>query len=155
MDQALGLLTLLGRGPGIAVLPGAARRAFATINQIHQPSQLFGPFCLCFLLRRFLYLDLEKNHGSVNASTEANTTRHSVRHSKALSTSFEKTCMRQIHCHDRLNLIVNKGPYHAQGLFKLKRTQCLTRNVPVILERAFLILETCVVINSCNASKCG
>ena len=26
MDQASGLLTLLGRGPGIAVLPGAARR---------------------------------------------------------------------------------------------------------------------------------
>ena len=26
MDQALGLLTLLGRGPGIAVFPGAARR---------------------------------------------------------------------------------------------------------------------------------
>ena len=35
--------------------------------------------------------------------------------------------------------MVNKGPYHAQGLFKLKRTQCLTRNVSVILECAFLI----------------
>merc|ERR1711863_88147 len=76
-------------------------------------------------------------------------------HPKALSTSFEKTCMRQIHCHDRLNAMVNKGPYHAQGLFKLKRTQCLPRNVSVVLECAFLILETCVVIKSCNASKCG
>ena len=109
---------------------------------------------VCFALW-IPYLDFEKNHGSVNASLEPGTSKANARHPKALSTSFEKTCMRQIHCHDRLNAMVNKGPYHAQGLFKLKRTQCLTRNVSVILECAFLILETCVVIKSCNASKCG
>merc|ERR1712121_355394 len=101
------------------------------------------------------YLYFEKNHGLANASLEPGTSKANARHPKALSTSFEKTCMRQIHCHDRLNAMVNKGPYHAQGLFKLKRTQCLTRNVSVILECAFLILEMCVVIKSCNASKCG
>merc|ERR1712212_907209 len=101
------------------------------------------------------YLDFENNHGSVNASLAPGTSQANTRHPKALSTSFEKTCMRQIHCHDRLNAMVNKGPYHAQGLFKLKRTRCLRRNVPVILECAFLILETCVVMKSCNASKSG
>ena len=156
MDQALGLLTLLGRGPGIAVLPGAARRAFATINQIHQPSWLFGPFCLCFLLRRFPYLDLEKNHGSVNASTKANTTRHSARHSKALSTSFEKTCMRQIHCPDRLIAMVNKGPYHAQGLFNLKRTNSRTRALLCFCYvRICSRLKICVVKTLCKLSKSG
>ena len=158
MDQALGLLTLLGRGPGIAVLPGAARRAFATINQIHSPSTqlVFWPCLLKFFIAlRIPDLDFEKNHGTVNALTESCTSSTSARHPKALSTSFEKTCMRQIHCPDRLIAMVNKGPYHAQGLFKLKRTQCLTRNVSVVLECAFLILETCVVIKSCNASKCG
>ena len=34
--------------------------------------------------------------------------------------------MRQIHCPDRLIAMVNKGPYHAQDLFKLKRTQSRT-----------------------------
>ena len=150
MDQALGLLTLLGRGPGIAVLPGAARRAFATINQIHQPSQLYGPFCLCFLLRRFPYLDLEKNHGSVNASTEANTTRHSARHPKALSTSFEKTCMRQIHCPDRLIAMVNKGPYHAQGLFNLKRTHSRTR-----ASLCFCYVRICSCLELASSKLCA
>ena len=126
MDQALGLLTLLGRGPGIAVLPGAARRAFATINQIHSPSTqlVFWPCLLKFFIAlRIPDLDFEKNHGMVNALTESCTSSTSARHPKALSTSFEKTCMRQIHCPDRLIAMVNKGPYHAQGLFKLKRTQ--------------------------------
>ena len=27
--------------------------------------------------------------------------------------------MRQIHCLDRLSALVNKGPYHAQGLFSI------------------------------------
>ena len=92
---------------------------------------------VCFALW-IPYLDFEKNHGSVNASLEPGTSKANARHPKALSTSFEKTCMRQIHCHDRLNAMVNKGPYHAQGLFKLKRTQCLTRNGSVVLECAFL-----------------
>ncbi|SVA17389.1 uncharacterized protein METZ01_LOCUS70243 [marine metagenome] len=129
MDQALGLLTLLGRGPGIAVLPGAARRAFATINQIHSPSTqlVFWPCLLKFFIAlRIPDLDFEKNHGMVNALTESCTSSTSARHPKALSTSFEKTCMRQIHCPDRLIAMVNKGPYHAQGLFKLKRTQSRT-----------------------------
>ena len=80
---------------------------------------------VCFALW-IPYLDFEKNHGSVNASLEPGTSKANARHPKALSTSFEKTCMRQIHCHDRLNAMVNKGPYHAQGLFKLKRTQSRT-----------------------------
>ena len=62
----------------------------------------------------------------INALTESCTSSTSARHPKALSTSFEKTCMRQIHCPDRLIAMVNKGPYHAQGLFKLKRTQSRT-----------------------------
>ena len=96
MDQALGLLTLLGRGPGIAVLPGAARRAFATINQIHSPSTqlVFWPCLLKFFIAlRIPDLDFEKNHGMVNALTESCTSSASARHPKALSTSFEKTCM--------------------------------------------------------------
>ena len=80
---------------------------------------------VCFALW-IPYLDFEKNHGSVNASLEPGTTKANARHPKALSTSFEKTCMRQIHCPDRLIAMVNKGPYHAQGLFKLKRTQSRT-----------------------------
>ena len=80
---------------------------------------------VCFALW-IPYLDFEKNHGSVNASLEPGTSKANARHPKALSTSFEKTCMRQIHCPDRLIAMVNKGPYHAQGLFKLKRTQSRT-----------------------------
>ena len=54
---------------------------------------------------------------SASLSTEPLPTKRSVTDSKALSTSFEKTCMRQIHCLGRPSAMVNKGPYHAQGLF--------------------------------------
>ena len=96
------------------------------IKFINSASFLAYFACVCFALW-IPYLDFEKNHGSVNASPEPCTSKANARHSKALSTSFEKTCMRQIHCPDRLIAMVNKGPYHAQGLFKLKRTQSRTR----------------------------
>ena len=92
-----------------------------------QPASFLAQFAQVFITLRIPYLDFEKNHGTVNALTESCTSSTSARHLKALSTSFEKTCMRQIHCPDRLIAMVNKGPYHAQGLFKLKRTQSRTR----------------------------
>ena len=95
------------------------------IKFIH-PASYLARFASFFFALRIPYLDLEKNHGTVNALTESCTSSTSARHPKALSTSFEKTCMRQIHCPDRLIAMVNKGPYHAQGLFKLKRTQSRT-----------------------------
>ena len=63
------------------------------------------------------YLVLGGNEMAVTELPVGLSTRVRALEAWALSTSFEKTCMRQIHCTDRLTALVNKGPYHAQGLF--------------------------------------
>ncbi len=128
MDQALGLLTLLGRGPGIAVFPGAARRFSPTLSQINSIRFSLSDIVLAPKYFRCVFffcsqgpvrgsLITSQKYVTASASTEPLPRNSGVTDSKALSTSFEKTCMRQIHCLDRPSALVNKGPYHAQGLF--------------------------------------
>ena len=128
MDPALGLLTLLGRGPGIAVLPGAARR-YAYIKKNHNNNNkniCFGDHCVWNVAVVKLFLEFllgVKNNVPINRPLPAGTRNTPPRHGQALSTSFEKTCMRQIHSlWSSQCWVINKGPYHAQGLFIIKQT---------------------------------
>ena len=109
--------------------------------------------CVCFNLR-FPYLDFEKNHGSVNASTEPCKSNSSVRHFYALSTSFEKlVCDKStaliVSMQWLINVPIMTGPLQT----KTNREPDISDSV--ILLSAFLVLEKCVVINSYNASKYG
>ena len=78
---------------------------------------LIGQLFFFLVGASFGYLVDGKKFVSARVSSKPPSTNFSMTDSKALSTSFEKTCMRQIHCLDRLFAMVNKGPYHAQGLF--------------------------------------
>ena len=75
----------------------------------------YGPEFGRFFLE---FHDSEKKKCPASVSVKPVTTKVNATYCSALSTSFEKTCMRQIHCLDRLSALVNKGPYHAQGLFE-------------------------------------
>ena len=78
MDPALGLLTLLGRGPGIAVLPGAARR-YAYIKKNHNNNNkniCFGDHCVWNVAVVKLFLEFllgVKNNVPINRSLPAGT----------------------------------------------------------------------------------
>ena len=67
-----------------------------------------------------------------------------------LSTSFEKTCMRQIHCLDRLSALVNKGPYHAQGLFPIIATSAKASRVSKKIQHVAAIESVDSVCRSCH-----
>ena len=100
-------------------MAGAHHQTTAKQKHWQKPhySRIFGLFFAPSPRPRTEYRDYEEKQGPVTAPTKPLPRTDTGTGSQALSTSFEKTCMRQIHCLDRLSAMVNKGLYHAQGLF--------------------------------------
>ena len=115
MDQAPGLLALQDRGPGFALLPGAARRSAPPLTKKKESYQKKGKFpkkkkssCSCFFffsltVVRFLeqryftsLLPCRCGHTHWRFGASVPICRN-WKPGYSLSTSFEKTCMRQFH----------------------------------------------------------
>ena len=115
MDQAPGLLALQDRGPGFALLPGAARRSAPPLTKKKESSQKKkGKFpkkkssCTCyssfsltivrFLEQRYYTFPLKCRVAHTHWSFGSSVPKYrNWKPWQALSTSFEKTCMRQFH----------------------------------------------------------
>ena len=116
MDQAPGLLALQDRGPGFALLPGAARRSAPPLTKKRKfPKKRKVPhkkkkqswctcyFCFSLTVVRFLeqrYYTFLLTCRFAHAHWRFGASVPKYRNWKpcySLSTSFEKTCMRQFH----------------------------------------------------------